>query len=65
MMRTIRLLIDWPINGLRMKRWIVEKDDRIAAALVRQGFAEYVLDGTLPPPDQLEWARSIVRQPKY
>jgi hypothetical protein len=58
-MRTIRLLIDWPINGLRMKRWIIEKEDRTAAMLVRKGFAEYVRFGTPPPPDQLEWARAL------
>jgi hypothetical protein len=63
-MRTIRLLIDWRIQGLWMKGWIVQKEDRVAALLVRQGFAKYVLDGTLPPPDQLEWARSIVRSPE-
>jgi hypothetical protein len=63
-MRTIRLLIDRKIQGIKMTRWIVEKEDRVAAELVRKGFAEYVLAGTLPPPDQLEWARSIVRQPE-
>lgn len=46
-----------------MNRWIVQKDTRAAAALVAGGYAEYVLDGTLPPPDQLEWARAIERGP--
>ena len=57
--RTIRLLIDWPIQGLRMKGWIVQKDARAAAGLVGAGFAEYVLYGTTPPASQLEWARSL------
>lgn len=59
--RTIRLLIDWPIQGLRMKGWIVQKDARAAARLVAQGFAEYVRFGTSPPPSQMEWARSLVK----
>lgn len=58
--RTIRLLIDWPIQGLWMKGWIVQKDARAAARLVALGFAEYVRFGTTPPASQLEWARSIV-----
>ena len=57
--RTIRLLMDWPIQGLHMKGWIVSKDARAAQALVLAGCAEYVMPGTLPPPDQLEWARGI------
>lgn len=57
--RTIRLLIDWPIQGLHMRGWIVQKDARTAATLVAGGFAEYVLPGTRPPASQMEWARSI------
>jgi hypothetical protein len=60
-MRTIRLLIEWRINGLWMKHWIVQKEAHAAALLVAQGHAEYVLDGTPPPPDQLEWARALDR----
>lgn len=59
--RTIRLLIDWPIQGLKMKGWIVHKDARAAARLVAAGFAEYVLYGTTPPADQLNWARSLAK----
>lgn len=58
--RTIRLLMDWPIQGLRMKGWIVQKEAGAAALLVATGYAEYVLDGTTPPPDQMEWTQSIV-----
>jgi hypothetical protein len=47
------------IDGLWMKNWIVQKDAHTAALLVAKGFAEYVLDGTPPPPDQLDWARSL------
>lgn len=57
--RTIRLLMDWPIEGLYMKGWIIQKDSRAAAALVAAGCAEYVLPGTSPHPDQLQWAREI------
>lgn len=57
--RTIRLLMDWPIQGLRMKGWIVQKEAQAAARLVSTGYAEYVLAGTSPPPDQMEWTRSI------
>jgi hypothetical protein len=46
-----------------MKGWIVHKDARAAAVLVAGGYAQYVLDGTPPPPDQLEWARAIERGP--
>lgn len=53
---TIRLLMDWPIKGLHMRGWIVQKDVRTAAALVRVGLAEYVLPGTPPHPDQSLWA---------
>lgn len=59
--RTLRLLIDWPIQGLRMRGWIVHKEARAAALLVAAGFAEYVLYGTTPPASQLEWARSLVQ----
>jgi len=59
--RTLRLLIDWPINGMRMMHWIVEKDPRTAAALVATGWAEYVPRGTPPPPDQLEWGLALQR----
>jgi len=62
-LRTIRLLIDWRVQGLWMKGWIVHKDARAAAVLVAGGYAQYVLDGTPPPPDQLEWARAIERGP--
>lgn len=58
--RTIRLLMDWPIQGLVMKGWIVRKESHAAALLVRAGYAEYVLDGTSPPPAQMEWTRSII-----
>ena len=61
-MRTIRLLIDWKIDGLWMHRWIVQKEPAAAALLVAKGFAEYVPDGTPPPPSQIEWARSLVRK---
>src|SRR5688500_15815661 len=57
--RTIRLLMDWPIEGMRMKGWIVQKDIRAAALLVKAGYAEYVPDGTAPHPEQLDWARDI------
>lgn len=59
--RTIRLLIEWPIQGLKMKGWIVQKDARVAAGLVAKGFAEYVLYGTTPPLEQLNWARSLAK----
>lgn len=59
--RTLRLLMDWPINGMRMKGWIVQKDEREARALVLSGCAEYVPTGTPPHPDQLEWARALER----
>lgn len=57
--RTIRLLIDWRIEGLWMKGWIVQKTAREAAALVAGGYAEYVAPGTPPPPSQMEWARAL------
>lgn len=62
--RTIRLLMDWRIQGLWMKGWIVRKDPDAAALLVATGYAEYVLDGTPPPPDQLEWAGSLITAPE-
>lgn len=60
--RTIRLLMDWPIQGIVMKGWIVQKDSSAAALLVSKGYAEYVLHGTTPPPSQLEWARSLATE---
>jgi len=58
---TIRLLMDWPIHGLCMRGWIVQKDARTAALLVKTGLAEYVLPGTPPHPDQAQWAQETDR----
>lgn len=63
--RTLRLLIDWPIDGVHLRGWIVRRDVRSAALLVARGFAEYVLDGTSPPPSQMEWARSLVKESEH
>lgn len=59
--RTIRLLLDFPVEGLHMKGWIVSKTAREAAVLVQGGFAEYVPLGTQPPPSQMEWGLAMER----
>jgi hypothetical protein len=42
-----------------MYGWIVQKDRKSAAALVKSGLAEYVLPGTKPHPEQMRWRRSL------
>jgi hypothetical protein len=51
--------MDFPVEGLIMRGWIVEKEPAEALALIRAGLAEVVAPGSPPHPAQMAWWKGV------